>query len=158
MLAVGDIVDVTVTSPQVFGVFCRADSNDMLVVIPETSWIASFNSCMQFAQPGDRLQVKIKNIDLPTGKIAASVKDIYPNPWDTGQIIVGAKYNARVVRFVANADRCNDKAGYLVELLPGGFAMLPAGELHLHANEIVPVRMLAADLRHLSVQIQIVSQ
>lgn len=151
MFAVGDTVTAEVTSPQVFGVFCRHASNDMLVVIPETSWIASFNSCLQFAQVGEQLTVKIKNIDLPTGKIAASVKALYPNPWETGKITVGANYDARVVRFVESADRCNDKPAYLIELLPGAYAMIPAGNHKTTSGHNVAVKILAADLRQSSV-------
>lgn len=151
MLAIGDTVTAEVTSPQVFGVFCRHASNDILVVIPETSWIASFNSCLQFAQEGDQLTVKIKNVDTPTGVIAASVKALYPNPWETGDITVGANYDARVVRFVEAADRCNDKSAYLIELLPGAYAMLPARDHNLSQGQVVAVRILAADLRQSSV-------
>ena len=151
MLAVGDTVTAEVTSSQVFGVFCRHTSNDMLVVIPETSWIASFNSCLQFAEAGDQLTVKIKNIDKPTGKIAASVRDLHPDPWTNGKIIVGASFAARVVRFVESADRCNDNPAYLIELFPGAYAMLPARDRELSCGQVVAVRILAADLRQSSV-------
>jgi predicted RNA-binding protein with RPS1 domain len=151
MLAVGDTVTAEVTSPQVFGVFCRHASKDMLVVIPETSWIASFNSCLQFAAVGDLLTVKILNIDIPTGKIAASIRALHPNPWETGKIIIGASFEARVVRFVESADRCNDKSAYLIELFPGAYAMIPAGDHKVSSGQIVAVRILAADLRQASV-------
>ncbi|MEZ6040049.1 MAG: hypothetical protein R3C20_06060 [Planctomycetaceae bacterium] len=147
MLSAGDIVTVDVVSPQVFGVFCRHGSDDMLVVIPQTSWIASFNSCFQFAEPGDRLTVRIRHVDPATGKIAASVKDVHPDPWETGKIVIGAQYEARVVRFVETADRCDGKPGYLIELLPGSYAMIPA-KSHKHlSGDIVKVRILAADIR-----------
>lgn len=151
MLSVGDILIVEVTSPQVFGVFCRHGSNEMLVVIPETSWIASFNSCLQFAQVGDQLTVKIKNIDIPTGKIAASVKAVHPNPWETGKIVVGATYDARVVRFVDSADRCRNSQAYLIELLPGAYAMISAGDHQVISDQVVAVKILAADARQSSV-------
>ncbi len=151
MLAVGATVTVEVTSPQVFGVFCRNASNEMLVVIPETSWITSFNSCLQFAEVGDLVTVKILNIDTATGKIAASIRALHPDPWETGKIVVGASYDARVVRLVESADRCNNKSAYLIELLPGAYAMLPAGDYKVSRGQIVKVRILAADWRHYSV-------
>ncbi len=151
MLAVGDTVTAEVTSLQVFGVFCRHASHDMLVVIPETSWIASFNSCLQFADIGDQLTVKITNIDQPTGKIAASVKDLHPDPWTNEKIIVGAHYNARVVRFVESTDRCNNRSAYLIELLPGSYAMLASGDRAISCGQNVAVKVLAADLRQSSV-------
>jgi predicted RNA-binding protein with RPS1 domain len=151
MLAVGEIVTAEVTSPQVFGVFYRHESKDILVVIPETSWIASFNSCLQFAAVADRLTVKILNIDIPTGKIAASIRALHPNPWETGKIIIGASYEARVVRFIESADRCNDKAAYLLELFPGAYAMIPLGDRKVSSGQMVAVRILAADLSRASV-------
>jgi|LakMenEpi03Aug12_release.lakeMendotaPanAssembly.Ray.scaffolds.fasta_scaffold41838_4 predicted RNA-binding protein with RPS1 domain len=151
MLSVGDTVSVEVTSPQVYGVFCRNASAEMLVVIPETSWIASFNSCLQFVRPGDQLTVKIKNIDIPTGKISASVKSVHPNPWETKKIIVGGNYDARVVRFVESADRCCNKPAYLIELLPGAYVMLSAGDHQVASGQVVAVKILAADLRQASV-------
>lgn len=151
MLDVGATVTAEVTSPQVFGLFCRHASNEMLVVIPETSWIASFNSCLQFAEVGDLLTVKILNIDIPTGKIAASIRALHPNPWEAGKITIGASYEARVVRFVESADRCNDKSAYLIELFPGAYAMIPAGDHKVSSGQIVAVKILAADLRQASV-------
>ena len=51
MLATGQIVDVEVRSVAVFGLFCRGEEQEVLVLIPETSWVASFCSCQQFAAP-----------------------------------------------------------------------------------------------------------
>ncbi|MFO1043694.1 MAG: hypothetical protein U0941_18075 [Planctomycetaceae bacterium] len=151
MLAVGATVTVEVTSPHVFGVFCRYASNEMLVVIPETSWIASFNSCLQFAEVGDLVTVKILNIDTATGKIAASIRALHPDPWETRKIVVGASYDARVVRLVESADRCDNKAAYLIELFPGAYAMLPVGDHKVSRGQYVKVRILAADWRQSSV-------
>jgi hypothetical protein len=151
MLAIGDTVAVEVTSPQVFGVFCRHASDDMLVVIPETSWIASFNSCLHFAETGDQLTVKIKDIDTPTGKFAASIIDLYPDPWSNGRIVIGRSLDARVVRFVASADRCNGKPVYLIELFPGSYAMLLTRGRELSRSNVVAVKILAADIRQSSV-------
>ncbi len=150
MLAVGDTVIAEVTSPQVFGVFCQHDSRDMLVLIPETSWIASFNSCVQFAQAGDQLKVAILNIDESTSKIAASVKALHPDPWQGGRVAVGTQYNARVARFVESADRCGGEPAYLVELLPGAYAMLAAKNHKALPNQNVVVKLLAADFRQRS--------
>src|SRR5258708_2533798 len=100
MLAVGEIVEVEVQTVAVFGVFCRFEVQEVLVLIPETSWIASFCSCHQFAEAGDRFAVKIKHVDLGTGKIAASIRELYPTPWETGQLAPGTEHRARVVRYV----------------------------------------------------------
>nr|WP_044180889.1 S1 RNA-binding domain-containing protein [Pirellula staleyi] len=151
MLSIGDVVTAEVISVQVFGVFCRYASREMLVVIPETSWIASFNSCLQFAAVGDELEVIVLNIDHPTGKVAASVKAIHPDPWENGTIVVGKLYETKVVRFVESADRADHQPGYLMELVPGGYAMIPAENRQLPIGQTIVVRLLAADFRHRSV-------
>lgn len=145
MLKVADIVTVVVTSPQVFGVFCRYESQDLLVLIPETSWIASFNSCHQFAQAGDRLTVRIQSIDTISGKIAASVRHVFSDPWETDQLAVGSTHLATVVRFVESADRCDNEPAYLLELLPGAYTMLCADGLSLAAGQEIAVTIAASD-------------
>ena len=124
MLAAGQIIDVKVQSAAVFGLLCRHDKQDVLVLIPAVSWIASFGSCEQFADPGDELTVKVMRVDTGTGKVAASIREQYPDPWEDGSLRPGTEHQARVVRFVEKADRCNDGPGYLLELMPGAYVML----------------------------------
>ncbi len=145
MVAVGDVVEATVTAVRVFGVFCRFETTDILVLIPETSWIASFNSCEQFAAPGDTLTVKIKHFDKASGKVAASIKDRYPNPWDSRALEVGTQHLARVVRYVEVSDRCNNQPAYLIELLPGAYTMLSANGVSLQQEEFVSVTIRHSD-------------
>ena len=144
MLQIGDVVQATVTDVRVFGVFCSYNSNKLLVLIPDTSWIASFCSCEQFAEVGDELTVKIKNV-APTGEIAGTIKELHPNPWETHLLKIGTEHMARIVRFVPKADRCKDQAGYLVELVPGAFAMLCAGGCHFSAGDQIPVVIQQSD-------------
>jgi hypothetical protein len=121
MLTTGQIVEVEVTS-----IFCSFQAQDLLVRIPETSWIASFASCKQFAEPGDQLTVKIIHVDSTEGEVSASIKALHPDPWGTDALVPGTVHKARLVRYVAQADRCHDGAGYLLELVPGGYVMLCA--------------------------------
>lgn len=127
MLATGQIVEVEVQSVAVFGLFCRYDGQELLVLIPEISWIASYCSCHQFAAPGDRLTVKVIHVDADSGKVSASVKAVHPDPWAAGLLAAGTDHRARVVRFVENADNCGDGDGYLLELMPGAYVMLCGG-------------------------------
>ncbi|MEM6433955.1 MAG: S1 RNA-binding domain-containing protein [Cyanobacteria bacterium P01_D01_bin.115] len=145
MVAVGDVVDATVTAVRVFGVFCRHESQDMLVLIPETSWIASFNSCEQFATPGDTLTIKIKHIDHVSGKISATIKGHHSDPWQTDQLDVGKQYSARVVRYVETSDRCENQPAYLIELLPGAYTMLCANGISLQPDDRVSVTIQSSD-------------
>lgn len=133
-LHVGQTVDVTVSSIKAYGLFCvYKEDTELLVLIPETTWIASFCSCEQFADVGDVITVTILHIAKDSGKIAASVRHRFPDPWTTGALQVGSKHAARVVRYVKSADRCSDGPGYLLELVPGAFVILCASK-----SELVP--------------------
>ena len=149
MLAVGNVVEVEVTSVKVFGAFCRHDSTHLLVLIPETSWIASFNSCTQFAAVGDRLTVKINHIHEPSSTITGSVKALHPDPWPTNLLAAGSRHDARIVRYVDRADRCNDQPAYLIELVPGAYTMLPADGLDLQPDDKIAVTIESSNVeRH----------
>ena len=145
MLRIGDVVDAEVTSVQIFGIFCRHRDEDLLVLIPETSWIASACSCEQLAQPGDTLTVKILHIDTESRKIAATIKGRHPNPWETDQLDVGRRYIARVVRHVEKSDRCNDQPAFLIELLPGAFTMLCQAPRSFSPGDQVAVIIRSSD-------------
>jgi ribosomal protein S1 len=80
MVAAGDILDVEVQTVAAFGLFCRAGEQQVLVRIPETSWVASYCSCQQFAAPGDRLRVRVLHVDPESGQASASITALYPNP------------------------------------------------------------------------------
>jgi predicted RNA-binding protein with RPS1 domain len=153
MLAAGDVVEVEVRTVAVFGVFCRCEEQEVLVLIPETSWVASFCSCEQFAKPGDRLTVKIIHVDARTRKIAASIKALYPDPWTSGELAPGSEHQARVVRYVEKADRCMDGAGYLIEMIPGAYVMLCANGLSLETSQRVPVVIRESDFSKRAVRV-----
>ena len=142
-----------VTNVQVFGVFCRHHDQDLLVRIPETSWIASASSCQQFAQPGDTLTVKILHVDSESGKIAATIKGRHPDPWETDQLDAGCRYTARVVRRVEKSDRCNDQPAFLIELLPGAFAMLCQTQRSFAPGDQVAVIIRSSDPRKRAVEV-----
>lgn len=153
MLKVGDVVDAEVTNVQVFGIFCRHRGEELLVLIPETSWIASACSCKQFAEPGDTLTARILNVDAESRKIAATIKGRHPNPWETDQLDVGRRYSARIVRYVEKSDRCNDQPAFLIELLPGAFTMLCQTQTSFAPGGHVTVIIRSSDRRKLAVEV-----
>ena len=155
MLEIGDVVDAEVTNVQVFGIFCRHRDEDLLVLIPETSWIASASSCKQFAQPGDKLTVKILHVDSESRKIAATIKGRHPDPWETDQLDAGRRYTARVVRRVEKSDRCNDQPAFLIELLPGAFTMLCQTQKSFAPGDQVAVIIRSSDPRKRAVEVAI---
>jgi predicted RNA-binding protein with RPS1 domain len=153
MLAVGQIVEVEVTKSEVFGLFCHYQGDELLVLIPEISWTASFCSCKQVAVPGDRITVKIIHTDSASGKISASMKAIYPDPWADGRLVAGNRYDARVVRRVEQADRCDNRPGYLMELFPGAYAMWCAEGVSLESNQRCEVVIQEANFSRRSVKL-----
>jgi hypothetical protein len=155
-LVMGQIVEAEVEMVTVFGLFCRCAGRGALVLIPEISWIASFSACDQFAAPGDRFAVKVLHMDR-AGRIAASIRIIHPNPWPAGQLEVGAVFQAQVVRRVPAADRCANQPGYLIELLPGAYAMLCAADLALQPGQRCPVRIVDSDPRRRHVQVELIT-
>lgn len=152
MVAAGDILDVEVRSTAEFGLFCWAGEQEVLVLIPETSWVASYCSCQQFAAPGDRFRVRVLHVNTERGQASASIRALHPDPWPSGQLAVGAVHQARVVRSIESADRCGDGPGHLLELLPGAYVVL-CGEPHLVAGRTHPVEVVASDVSKRSVRI-----
>jgi hypothetical protein len=152
MLAVGQIVEVEVQAVAVFGLFCRYDGQEVLVLLPETSWTASFCSGHQFAEPGDRLTVKVLHVDDERGKVSASVKAVYPDPWLGGLLAPGTEHQARVVRRVEAADRCGGGAGYLLELVPGAYVVLCDGP-PLEKGQTCTVTVVATDYAKRAVRV-----
>ena len=152
MVAAGDIIEVEVVSVAVFGLFCRYGEQEVLVRIPEISWIASYNSCEQFASPGDRFRVMVIYINAVSGQVSGSIKAICPDPWPSDKLAVGTEYRARVVRPVASADRCGGAPGYLLELFPAAYVMMCGGP-HLESGQVRSVRIIASNSFKRSVQV-----
>ena len=153
MLATGQVVEVEVCTVAVFGLFCRYEEQELLVLIPEISWIASFCACHQFAKPGDRLTVKIIHADVAAGKVSASIKALHPDPWTSNALAPGTEHQARVVRYVEKADRCNDGPGYLIELMPGAYVMLCANGSSLEAAQQLTVTVRESDFSKRAVRV-----
>lgn len=157
MFVIGDILDVEVVRVAVFGLFCRADDQEVLVLIPETSWIASYCSCQQFAALGDRLRVQVLHVDAERGQASASIKALHPDPWPFGWLAPGAVHPARVVRAIESADRCGDGPGYLLELLPGAYVVLCGGP-PLAVGQVCPVTVVTSDFSQRAVRVALVER
>ena len=145
----GDVVRAVVRKTAVFGLFCGYGTHELLVPIPEISWIPSFASCEQVAAVGDELEVKIVHIDKERNKIAGSFRALYPesDPWHGAwQIGVGDVLDATVVRWVEKADRCGDAGGYLLALRPAALVMLCGQEAgRFKSGDRVAVRVTSID-------------
>jgi S1 RNA binding domain len=150
-LNTGDVVRAVVRKTAVFGLFCECGSHEILVLIPEISWIPSFASCEQVAAVGDQLKVKIIHIDRDRNKIAGSVVALYPenNPWHGAwQLGVGDVLEATVVRWVDKADRCGGAGGYFLALRPAALVMICGQAAGRFKNgDTVAVKVTALDAR-----------
>lgn len=148
-LNTGDVVRAVVRQTAVFGLFCEYRTHEILVLIPEISWIPSFASCEQVAAVGDELEVKIIHIDKDRNKIAGSIIVLHPdsNPWHGAwQLGVGDVLDATVVRWVEKADRCGDASGYLLALRPAALVMLCGQEAgRFNCGDRCAVRITSID-------------
>ena len=160
-LKVGDVVRAVVRKAVVFGLFCEFGTQEILVLIPEISWIPSFASCEQVAAVGDELEVKIIHIDRERNKISGSLVALHPenDPWHGAwQLGVSDGLEATVVRWVEKADRCGDAGGYLLALRPAALVMLCGQEAGCFKNgDTVAVKVTALDARSRQVTVGLVS-
>jgi ribosomal protein S1 len=160
MLKPGEVVRAVVRKTAVFGLFCEFGTHEILVLIPEISWIPSFASCEQAAAVGDELQVKIVHIDRERNQIAGSVRALHPesDPWHGAwRLGVGDVLEATVVRWVEKADRCGDAGGYLLALRPAALVMLCGQEAgRFESSDRVSVRVTAIDARQGKVTVALV--
>ena len=156
----GDVVRAVVRKTAVFGLFCESGTHEILVRIPELSWIPSFASCEQVAAVGDELEVKIIHIDRERNKVAGSLVALHPesDPWHgKWQLSVGDVLEATVVRWVEKADRCGGAGGYLLALRPAAFVMLCGQDAGRFKNgDRMAVRVSAIDARHGKVTVALV--
>jgi hypothetical protein len=159
-LNTGDVVRAVVRKTAVFGLFCEYGTHEILVLIPEISWIPWFASCEQVAALGDELEVKIVHIDRQRNKIAGSVRALHPesDPWHGAwRLGVGDVLYATVVRWVEKADRCGDAGGYLLALRPAALVMLCGQEAgRFKSSDRVSVRVTAIDARQGKVTVALV--
>lgn len=160
-LNTGDVVRAVVRQTAVFGLFCVCGTHEILVLIPEISWIPSFASCDQVAAVGDELVVKIIHIDRQRNKVAGSLIALHPesNPWHgTWQLGVGDVLEATVVRWVEKADRCGDAGGYLLALRPAALVMLCGQDAgRFKGGDKCAVRVTSIDPSRKNVTVALVS-
>ncbi len=159
-LDTGDVVRAVVRKTAVFGLFCEYGSHEILVLIPEISWIPSFASCEQVAAVGDELKIKIVHIDRERNKVAGSLRALHPgsDPWHGAwRLGVGDVLNATVVRWAENADRCGGGGGYLLALRPAAFVMLCGQEAgRFKIGDTVAVKVTTLDARSRQVTVGLV--
>jgi small subunit ribosomal protein S1 len=104
-LCPGDRISGTVTNITRFGVFVELGGVEGLIHVSELSWgrVRHPSDAVCCGQP---VEVKVLSVDREQGRVALSLKDLMPDPWQTvedrykvGEIVEGVVTN--VVRFGA---------------------------------------------------------
>lgn len=80
---VGDVVEGKVLRLTEFGAFVELEPGiEGLLHVSELSWIKRVNHPKEILQIGQKLQVKILNLEAEKEKISLSLKQVLTNPWD----------------------------------------------------------------------------
>lgn len=125
----GDIVEGIVRRLAPFGAFVEiAPGIEGLAHISELSWKKKINKADEILSEGDRIRVKIKDLD-PSGKrISLSLKDAMEDPW---KIVEEKLANGSIVEGKVEA---RSPHGVFVNLLPGITGLLPESVLKNASN------------------------
>lgn len=143
----GDIVEGKVVRLAPFGAFVEiAPGVDGLVHLSEMSWEKRINKAEDALEPGERVQVKIKEISPDTRRISLSLRDAQGDPWATveEQFSPGSKVSGMV--------ESKSPHGVFVTLAPGVSGLLPASTIKNAPNSSELAKLASGDKVELVVQ------
>jgi len=162
-LSPGDIVEGTISNIVDFGAFVDLDGMDGLIHISELSW-SHVNHPSEVLEIGQKVQVKVLDIDRDRQRISLGLKQTQADPWQQvlesyqeGDVVKGNV--TKVVTF-----------GAFVEILPGVEGLVHISELAQHhvenprevvsQGDTVNVRILEVDAerRRLSLSLKRVDE
>ncbi len=101
---VGARVSGKVVNLAAYGAFVEiAPGIEGLVHISEFSWTKHVARASDMLNVGDEIQVSVKEVDSKEQKVALSIRDTQPNPWDTVQdrYPVGSRVKGKVRNFTS---------------------------------------------------------
>ncbi len=148
-LAVGDLVEGTVSSVMDYGAFVDIGGADGLIHVSDLSY-TRVDKASEIIKPGDKVRVKVLKLDPEKKRISLGLKQVAPDPWDTlgTQIKAGEQISGRVMR-VADF-------GAFIEVAPGVEGLLPISEMSwkrihkptdvVQLDQVVRVAVLGVDL------------
>ena len=128
-----------------FGLFVNLGGIDGLVHISELSW-GRIDHPREIYAPGQRIKVKVLDVDRDRERIALSIKALTPDPWDSvaERYPVGSLTEGRVTQVV--------DFGVFIELEPGVEGLLHNSELRdvaqreeLQSGETVLVKIIRVE-------------
>jgi small subunit ribosomal protein S1 len=136
-IKVGDVVSGTVRSLTDYGAFINLGNVDALLHIGEISW-ARIQKAADVLSVGQEIQVKVLSLDPVKHRIAVSLKQLQPHPWDSvdGRYKAGDRVSGTVTRL---AD-----FGAFIQLEPGIEGMVHLSEMSWAKKVRKPADMLKA--------------
>ena len=100
--SVGQDLEVPIVSISDFGIFVNLeDGIDGLVHVSDLSWSEMIKPAEKY-KVGEKLNVKILDINPEEEKLSLSVKHLQANPWDSveGDYPIGSRHEVQIVRIV----------------------------------------------------------
>ncbi len=131
----GDVIEGVVKNVTEFGAFVDIGDIDGLIYISELSW-TKIGHPSEVVKPGDKVRVKVLEVDPENFKVSLSLKLLQPHPWEKvrEKYPVGSTVRGTVKKII--------DYGIFVELEPGieGFVHISEmkwGKPPRHPSEIV---------------------
>lgn len=111
-LAVGDVMEGTVSSVRAYGAFVDIGGLEGLLHVSELAY-DRIEDPSTVVEPGQRIRVAIKDLDRAKGRVSLSLKALMTDPWDEAAHTIKTQqvYKGRVVKL--------QNFGAFVEIMPG---------------------------------------
>ncbi len=121
-LNVGDVVEGTISNIVEFGAFVDLDGIDGLIHISELSW-SHVNHPNEVIEIGQKVQVKVLDIDRDRQRISLGLKQTREDPWQKvlNEYVVGDELEGVITKVVT--------FGAFIELFPGVEGLVHISEL-----------------------------
>lgn len=146
-LVLGDVVECEVRRINTFGAFVDVKGIDGLLHISEISW-GRIDKVSDVLNIGDKIKVKIIDLDIENRKLSLSMKVLQNDPWSNvdEKYPVGAVVLGKVVRFA--------EFGAFVELEPSIDGLVHISQIsHKRVNDIADFLQIGQEVKAKIVEI-----
>jgi len=126
-IKVGDTVDATVTAVAPYGIFVNAGGLEGLVHVSEISW-DKVESPGDFAKAGDKIRVKLIDMDEEGKRVAYSIKQLSDDPWN--EVSVDYKVGGKIKGIITEVE----DYGVIIKIGNGVTGLIHKSEL---SDEII---------------------